>query len=173
MIQSISTYVYLWTWQLLLLLLQQQSHSMQVENGLKKLQDIRKFRAKAWVINLKNEYYILPYIEYWKEKQVLHSRLWEKYTTILLDLEIFLSSMKLKFWQDLLGQWMLDTIYTKWSWLNIWYVSAWQAFGVNNLSNIFNIEYKIIRYFIICITNTLFLCPYINFFVLQWETPFL
>lgn len=32
---------------------------MQVENGLKKLQDIRKFRAKAWVINLKNEYYIL------------------------------------------------------------------------------------------------------------------
>jgi hypothetical protein len=33
--------------QLLLLLLQQQSHSMQVENGLKKLQDIGKFRAKA------------------------------------------------------------------------------------------------------------------------------
>jgi hypothetical protein len=30
-------------------------------------------------------------------------------------------------------------IYTKWSWLNIRYVSAWQTFGVNNLSDIFNI----------------------------------
>jgi hypothetical protein len=47
MIQNISTYVYLWTWTAVAAIATEQSHSMQVENGLKKLQDVGKFRAKA------------------------------------------------------------------------------------------------------------------------------